>query len=121
MALRSAPRVSRWRRGKPSRAARLASRSAARSDGGDGRSGAGVLARQFDRQPLAPLLAAAAEDLTPPPRRHPRAEAVRADAALVTRTVGWLAHECSRRLDVDREPAQTRKRICGRYIGQGKA
>jgi len=55
-------------------------------------SGACVLAREAHRQDLAALLAAAAEYFASPLGFHARAESVRANAALVPRTVCWLTH-----------------------------
>jgi hypothetical protein len=78
----SAPRVSRWLRGKPSPKALRR----------DCSSDAGVLARDPNGQPLPPFLPAAAERLTSPFRRHPRAEPVRASTPLVAGTVGRLTH-----------------------------
>lgn len=51
-----------------------------------------VLRRQLDRQPLAPLLPATGEDLTPPPCRHALTKAVCLNPALVTRPVRGLTH-----------------------------
>jgi hypothetical protein len=75
----SAPRASRWLRGKlsPSR---------------DSRSGAGVFTRDPNGQPLPPFLPTAAEGLAPPLRRHASTEPVRTGAPLVTGTVGGLTH-----------------------------
>lgn len=60
--------------------------------------GGRVLRRQFDRQLLTPLLATAAEYSAPPPRFHARTEAMRAEAALVPRTIRRLAHSYLRKL-----------------------
>lgn len=79
MRSRSARRVSRARRGNR----RLL--------------GARVLRRQLYREPLATLLAAAAEDVTPPAGFHPGSEPVSTNAALVPRTVRGLAHSNSPR------------------------
>ena len=58
-----------------------------------------VLARDPDGETLAPLLAAAAQDITPPSCSHAGPEAVRTDALLVTGTISGLAH-CSSRKSV---------------------
>jgi hypothetical protein len=76
----SAPRVSRWLRGKPSL-------------GRDGGSGAGVLVRDLNSQPLPPLLPAPAESLASPLRGHTSPKSVRTSAPLVAGTVGRLTHE----------------------------
>jgi hypothetical protein len=75
----SAPRVSRWLRGKP-------------SPRRDGRSGAGVFAGDLNAQPLSPFLPAAAERLASPLRRHASAEPVRTSAPLVAGAVGGFTH-----------------------------
>ncbi len=56
------------------------------------RSGARVLRRKPNGQPLPTLLATPTQYLTPPPRRHPLQKSVRANPALVPRTIRWLAH-----------------------------
>jgi hypothetical protein len=75
----STPRVSRWLRGKlsPWRGCR---------------SGAGVLARDPNSQPLPPFLPTAAESLASPLRRHTSAEPMCTSASLVTGTIGGLTH-----------------------------
>jgi hypothetical protein len=91
-ARRSLPRVSRCRRGK-----RRSSRAAG--------SGAGVLRRELDRQPLAAFPATAAQNFTPPPGRHPLTESVCANASLVAGTIRRLTHNYSKKqkkLRVDR-------------------
>jgi hypothetical protein len=76
----STPRVSRWLRGKASLCRGC-------------RSGAGVLARDPNSQPLSPFLPAAAESLASPFRGHASAEPMCPGAPLVTGTVGGLTHE----------------------------
>lgn len=56
------------------------------------RSGACVLRRKPNGQPLPTLLATPTQYLTPPTRRHPLQKSMRANAALVPRTIRWLAH-----------------------------
>lgn len=56
------------------------------------RSGACVLRRKPNGQPLPTLLPTTAQYLTPPPCRHPLHESVRANAPLISRTIRWLAH-----------------------------
>src|SRR5688572_10998355 len=56
------------------------------------RSGAGVLARQANRQDLAALFATAGQDFTSPLGGHARAKAVRANTALVPGTICGLTH-----------------------------
>lgn len=56
------------------------------------RSGARVLRRKPNGQPLPTLLPTPTQYLTPPPRRHPLQKSVRANPALVPRTIRWLAH-----------------------------
>jgi hypothetical protein len=90
----SIPRVSRWLRGK-----RRPCRDSCRS-------GAGVLARDPNSQPLPALLSATAESLAPPLCGHASAESMRPDAPLVTGTIGGLTHENSR-LEIRRKPAPT--------------
>jgi hypothetical protein len=58
---------------------------------------AGVFVRELDGETLASLLAAAAEYFASPPRGHALAKAMCPDAALVTGTVGGLAHTKLRR------------------------
>src|SRR3954468_18114495 len=72
---RSCPRVSRWRRGNPKPSL-----------------GAGVLVRKPYGEALPPLLATTTQYCASPLRFHARAESVRLDPALVTRTIGGLAH-----------------------------
>ena len=72
-------RVSRFRRGNPKPVL-----------------GACVLAREFDGQAPASLLASTAQDFTSPFGFHARAKSVSLDAALVTGTVGWLTHDYSK-------------------------
>jgi hypothetical protein len=76
----STPHVSRWLRGKPSPCR-------------GSRSGAGVLARDPNSQLLPPFLAATAESLASPFRRHTSAEPMCPGAPLITGTVGRLTHE----------------------------
>src|SRR5690606_19161995 len=86
---RSCAVVSRWCRGKR--------QGCCRCDGGVAVSDPRyVLAGDADRQVLAPLLAATAEDFAPPLRGHACAETVIADALLVPRAICGLAHECSK-------------------------
>jgi hypothetical protein len=85
-ASRSASLVSRWLRGNPSVL------------------GAGVFRRQLDGKPFASLLTAPAENFTTPFSSHPQPETMRADAALVTGTVGGLAHY---------NAPETKKNECG--------
>ena len=59
-------------------------------------SGACVLARKFDGQASTSLLTATAQDFTSPLGFHARAESVCLDPALVSGTVGWLTHDCSK-------------------------
>ena len=73
-ASRSASAVSLDRRGKPSDL------------------GAGVFRRQLDGKPFTSLLAAAAKNFASPFSSHPQPEAVSANPALVTGTIGGLAH-----------------------------
>src|SRR6476620_1453272 len=72
---RSWPRVNRWRRGNPKPSL-----------------SAGVLVRKLHSEALPPLLATTAEYFASPLRFHARAESVRLDPALVTRTIGGLTH-----------------------------
>jgi hypothetical protein len=58
-------------------------------------SGASVFAGELDCQPLASLLATAAQDFTSPFGGHARAKSVCPDTALVPGTIRWLAHSCS--------------------------
>ncbi len=51
-----------------------------------------VLRRQLYREPLATLLAAAAEDVTSPAGLHPRSESMGANTSLVPRAIRGLAH-----------------------------
>lgn len=74
---RSAPRVSRSTRGK-----RRPLRSC-------------VLRRQLHCQALTPLLAAPAQYLPPPLRRHTQTESVLPDSFLVSRVVSRLSHHYS--------------------------
>lgn len=53
---------------------------------------AGVLRRQLNRQPLAPLLPATCQHFASPPSRHPLAETMRLDPALVPRPIRGLTH-----------------------------
>ena len=69
-----------------------ASRVSLRLRGNRKASGAGVLARQLNREPLTPFLPAPAQNFSPPTCRHPRAKAMRLDTALVTGTVRGLTH-----------------------------
>src|SRR5690606_39188404 len=55
-----------------------------------------VLGRDANREDLASLLASAAECFAPPLRSHACAETMSANALLVTRAVGGLAHKCSK-------------------------
>src|SRR6476469_2826189 len=82
MRCRSAPRVMRAWRGKPSDAW--------------GVLGSRVLVRDPDSELLAPLLAAAGQRRTAPLRLHPRTEPVRLHTPRVARAVGGLPHDYSR-------------------------
>jgi hypothetical protein len=53
---------------------------------------AGVLRRQLNRQPLAPLFPAACQHFASPPSRHPLAETMRLDPALIPRPIRGLTH-----------------------------
>lgn len=83
------------RRAFPSRRMRSSSgRRVTRAARGNSRwLGAGVLRRQFHRQPLASLFATAAQNVTPPPRLHACTKAVRAHSTLVARTICGFTHD----------------------------
>ena len=53
---------------------------------------AGVLRRELNRQPLAPLFTAARQHFASPASRHPLAETMRLDPALVPRPIRGLTH-----------------------------
>jgi hypothetical protein len=76
----STPRVSRWLRGKSSPCRGR-------------RSGAAVLTRDPNSQPLPSLLPTAAESLAPPLGGHAGTKPVRTGAPLITGTIGGLTHE----------------------------
>lgn len=60
--------------------------------------GGRVLRRQLDRQPLAPLLAAPAQNCASPLGLHAGVESMLANPALVPRTIRRLAHSYLRKL-----------------------
>jgi hypothetical protein len=76
----STPRVSRWLRGKSSPCRGCWS-------------GAAVLARDPNSQPLPPFLPTAAESLASPLGRHAGTKPVRTGTPLIAGTIGGLTHE----------------------------
>jgi hypothetical protein len=79
-------------------------------------SGAGVLTRDPNSQPLPPFLPAATESLASPLRGHASAESVRTSAPLVTGTVGGLTHET---LGIrTKEGGRPRSTSCGVQAGK---
>jgi len=95
-------RTSRWAVRNRFPRSRTASSSPSRvrrfARGKNRRSDAGVLRRQFDGQPLAPLFTATAQHFPSPLVSHPRAKAVCLDSTLVARTISRLAHVYSKML-----------------------
>ncbi len=101
---RSAPRVMRARRGKPS--------------DGLGASGSCVLVRDSDGELLPSLFAAASKCLTTPLGLHTRTKPVRLEPPRVTRAVRWLPHNCSSWTVFGGAMVQTGKLILYLEIGQ---